>query len=181
MNYNHKLGNYVVSSQNELIQYVVSSCSDVRNCSHKLNSCVVSLPHELTWYVEHCWLKLVLNEQLKSQIEHLCGLFASWTDTICFFKVLFLNNYNHKLNTCGVSFPHEPFQCVVSNFLFVNNCNHKMSTWVLFFSHECFRNVVSICYSMDNCIHKLNICVVFSPHALTDSIWLFKLLLYEHL
>ena len=38
-----------------------------------------------------------LDELLKSQIEHLCGFFPSWTDAMCKVKLLFLEKLlSHK-------------------------------------------------------------------------------------
>ena len=72
------------------------------------------------------------------------------------------SDYEYVLLICVVSFPHGPFQCVVSSSFLLNNCNYKLSTFVISLPCEFFQYVVSNSFFLNNCNHKLSICAVFS-------------------
>ena len=101
---NHKLSNYVVSSPHDLIWSVASNCSFMNYCNHKssiyvpfiMNPCYVS--HEST--------------SLSKGFGHAWHFFlASWTATICCFKLGIFSDFSCRFlnsNTGGPPLVRSP-------------------------------------------------------------------------
>ena len=107
-----------------------------------------------SWTISLCCFKLPFIEQLWSQIKNLC---------LCLHHELFsyvasscnlLNNYNHILSFCLISFPHKLIWQVVSSCHLLNNYCHKLSNFGISFPRELIGCVAESCHLLNTYSYK---------------------------
>ena len=80
----YKFHIWMASFPHKLIQHVFSNNLFGSNCNHKWHICMIYFPHEL---IQHVFSAYSFDSSCNHKC-HICVFFFSWTDSICVFKLV---------------------------------------------------------------------------------------------